>query len=364
MECHSSYERQRNCNSNNWDRSGQVRLIINDYANNCSGSTQLNQSRICADKMSILESFFDSDLPNFKLWSKGSENIDISQEKRLYAGRMHKSSKQNGKWKERFFVLTDKHLVYYKDSSEDIVRGIMPLDYVRNEYIKEGHPTRAQYTHGIRFIKNMKYSDLWLSDEHQFTEWKVQLSKVCVQSDFHIKFNAVKMIGKGSFARVYLVENKEDGTRSAVKAFSKEYLLSQNKGKESLINEIQIMKDINHQYIMQLLEIHESQNSIYLVLELLEGGELFNHVYKKGQLTIAEYNRTMRCLLEALAYMDQRGIMHRDLKPENMILKHKGEFSLNQNDTDHLKMIILPSKLFVDVDIRFYSNQSPQMIFY
>lgn len=49
------------------------------------------------------------------------------------------------------------------------------------------------------------------------------------------------MIGKGSFARVYLVEDKETKIKYAVKAFSKEYLLSQQKGKESLINEIEIM---------------------------------------------------------------------------------------------------------------------------
>lgn len=49
------------------------------------------------------------------------------------------------------------------------------------------------------------------------------------------------MIGKGSFARVYLVEEKETKARYAVKAFSKEYLLSQPKGRESLINEIEVM---------------------------------------------------------------------------------------------------------------------------
>ena len=86
------------------------------------------------------------------------------------------------------------------------------------------------------------------------------------------------MIGKGSFARVYLVEDTKSGIKYAVKAFSKEYLQSQIKGKESLMNEISIMKELNHENIMKLEEIHESKNSIYLVLELLEGGELFNYI--------------------------------------------------------------------------------------
>lgn len=75
---------------------------------------------------------------------------------------------------------------------------------------------------------------------------------------------------------------------------------------------------------MKLEEVHESQNSIYLVMELLEGGELFSYIYKKGGLQQIEYYRVMTCLLEALAYMDENKIMHRDLKPENMILRSKG----------------------------------------
>jgi serine/threonine protein kinase len=110
----------------------------------------------------------------------------------------------------------------------------MKLQWVRNEYLTEGHPSNKNYKFGVRFIKNMKYSDLWLKEEGDFKKWKDALSQVCLQSDFHSKFSAIKMIGKGSFARVYLVEEKEKKTRFAVKAFSKDYLLSQNKGKVNI----------------------------------------------------------------------------------------------------------------------------------
>lgn len=105
------------------------------------------------------------------------------------------------------------------------------------------------------------------------------------------------MIGKGSFARVYLVEDKITKENFAVKAFSKEYLLSQAKGKESLINEIHIMKKVKHKNIMELKEIHESKNSIYLVLELLEGGELFSYISSKKKLSLESIRNLMSCLL-------------------------------------------------------------------
>ncbi len=168
----------------------------------------------------------------------------------------------------------------------------------------------------------MRYTDLWTKDEQHFLVWRDHLRKSFLQCDFHSKFNTVKMIGKGSFARVYLVEDKDTKQRFAVKAFSKEYLLSQNKGRASLINEIQVMRKLDHPYIMKLEEVHESKNSIYLVLELLEGGELLNYTSKK-HLKYKDYWRVMKCILEALAYMNDKKIMHRDLKPDNMILKTK-----------------------------------------
>ena len=131
------------------------------------------------------------------------------------------------------------------------------------------------------------------------------------------------MIGKGSFARVYLVEDKDTMVKYAVKAFSKEYLLSQTKGKESLINEIEIMQVLKNEFIMNLEELHESKNSIYLVLELLEGGELFNYISGSKTLGLKDLYRVMKCLMSSLAYLAEKGIMHRDLKPENMILKNK-----------------------------------------
>ena len=55
----------------------------------------------------------------------------------------------------------------------------------------------------------MKYCDFVITGKDSYWKWSAAFSKVFIQSNFHEKFNAIKMIGKGSFARVYLVENKE-----------------------------------------------------------------------------------------------------------------------------------------------------------
>ena len=271
----------------------------------------------------FIESFFDTNAPGFKLWSKKVNDVKLNEDEIIFKGKMLKINRKNIKLKERFFILTPKNFYYLKSQKTLKIRGVMDCNWVRVEYIVEDNEMEKRFC--VRFIKNMKYCDFWISEATDFRDWKNQLAKVFVQSDFHVKFNALKMIGKGSFARVYLVEDKETKAKFAVKAFSKEYLLSQSKGRESLMNEIDIMQVVKHPNIMNLHELHESKNSIYLVLELLEGGELFNYVSSKNSISVHEICRVMRCLLEALSYLSDNKIMHRDLKPENMILQDKGE---------------------------------------
>lgn len=56
--------------------------------------------------------------------------------------------------------------------------------------------------YGIRFVRNQKYSDLWMESEETQKNWMAKLSKITIQSEFHHKYSATKLIGKGSFARV------------------------------------------------------------------------------------------------------------------------------------------------------------------
>lgn len=290
----------------------------------------------------FIESFFDDNEAGFKLWSKKVADVKLRAEDVLFKGFLLKMNRKNNKLKERFFILTQKQLFYLKSDKNNKIRGVMDTAWVRVENIVDENEKAKRFC--LRFIRNMKYCDFWAVDEKGFREWKIQLARVFIQSDFHLKFNAIKMIGKGSFARVYLVEDKETKTRYAVKAFSKEYMVSQSKGKESLMNEVELMQAIKNPFVMTLEEVHESKNSVYLVLELLEGGELFNYISSKNTIALADIHRVMRCLLEALSYLADKGIMHRDLKPENMILKDKGKL-----ESGTLKLVDFGLATYCDV---------------
>ena len=151
------------------------------------------------------------------------------------------------------------------------------------------------------------------------------------------------MLGQGSFGKVYLAEYNDSKAKCAVKAFNKAYIESQKFGKTGLMTEIQLMKHLKHPNIIQLMEVHESQNSIYLIMELLQGGELFDPL-NIGHFTDQEIRLVMKQLLEGISFMAENGIMHRDLKPENILLE-KPKVPISENA---LKIVDLGLGTFYD----------------
>lgn len=83
------------------------------------------------------------------------------------------------------------------------------------------------------------------------------------------------------------------------------------------------MKRLDHQNVLKIYEVFETKHSIYLVIELLEGGELIKRIKEKSKLTHREIAKLMKSLLSALDHIHSKGIMHRDLKPENILLRKK-----------------------------------------
>jgi len=93
-----------------------------------------------------------------------------------------------------------------------------------------------------------------------------------------------------------------------------------------LINEIEILKYLGHPGhpgILKLYEVHETMLSIFLVMELIEGGELFTRLKEKKNYSEKDCSIMLRRIIEPLLYIQTKGIIHRDLKPENLILRSK-----------------------------------------
>lgn len=132
------------------------------------------------------------------------------------------------------------------------------------------------------------------------------------------KFYDVKeKLGTGSFAVVKRAVRKSDGKQFAVKVIKKSKLNAEELA--VVHDEVEIMHKINHQNCVHLYEMYETPKKIYMVLELLTGGELFDRIVAKGSYSEKEASELIRAITGAIKYLHDIGITHRDLKPENLI---------------------------------------------
>jgi len=131
------------------------------------------------------------------------------------------------------------------------------------------------------------------------------------------KYTLKDLLGTGAFSQVRLAESKEHpGELYAIKVIDKKAL----KGKEdSLENEIRVLRRLDHPNVVKLLEAYESKSYVYLVMELVTGGELFDRIVEKGSYTEKDAADLIKQVLSAVAYMHDSGVVHRDLKPENLL---------------------------------------------
>uniref|UniRef100_A0A6A7G5L2 non-specific serine/threonine protein kinase n=3 Tax=Hirondellea gigas TaxID=1518452 RepID=A0A6A7G5L2_9CRUS len=135
-----------------------------------------------------------------------------------------------------------------------------------------------------------------------------------------------KTLGKGQTGLVKLGTNCVTGKRVAIKIINREKL------SESVLQkverEIAIMKLIEHPHVLGLYDVYENKKYLYLVLEHVSGGELFDYLVKKGRLTPKEARRFFRQIISALDFCHSHSICHRDLKPENLLLDEKNSIRI------------------------------------
>lgn len=107
----------------------------------------------------------------------------------------------------------------------------------------------------------------------------------------------------------------------AVKMLSKKNITQ--KELKDIANEIQIVKELDHPNIVKMYEEYEDHKYLYIVTEIIEGGELFDELIRRKKFTEKDCGCIIRQLLEALTYCHAKNIVHKDLKPENILLEKK-----------------------------------------
>ena len=122
-----------------------------------------------------------------------------------------------------------------------------------------------------------------------------------------------KTLGEGTFGKVKRAVNTETKKVVAIKILDKEKIQKQNMGSQ-VKKEISIMKMVHHTHVVKLLEVLASRSKIFIVLELVTGGELFDKIVEERRFDETTARFYFQQLVEGVLYCHEQGVCHRDLK--------------------------------------------------
>ena len=129
-----------------------------------------------------------------------------------------------------------------------------------------------------------------------------------------------KTLGEGSTGKVKLAIHKDTGDKVAIKIINKKILTHKPHLKKKVEREIAVMKMIRHKHIIRLYDVLQTKKYLFLIMEYVEGGELFDYIVERGRLTIEEAFHFFKQIILGVEYCHKKLICHRDLKPENLLL--------------------------------------------
>jgi len=134
-----------------------------------------------------------------------------------------------------------------------------------------------------------------------------------------------RILGVGTFGKVWLVSHKRTGKPYALKMLSKREIIGHHQV-EGVIREKNIMSSVDHPCVVNLISTFQDERSLYMLIELVQGGELFSVIHTETRDGIPNANSRFyaACILESLSHLHHRHISYRDLKPENILIDGLG----------------------------------------
>ena len=177
------------------------------------------------------------------------------------------SSASKKKYYQYYFELRD-HFIFCR--KEQTKKEIAFMD-IKSAFVKvtSGTEIKGQIFFGLKFIKKKTYEELYHTDEEVVNQWFEYLKRYCILTKFRCYFESKQVIGKGNFAKVFLVERKKDKKEFAVKVFDKETIMKDELEKKCLLYEIKMIREMDHPRVLRLYELYEGTAYISFIYTYL-----------------------------------------------------------------------------------------------
>lgn len=305
----------------------------------------------------LSESFFN----NFEqsLWQAYRKAITQTRSKKLLFEGCLLGSDINQNFKKYYFQVYVDHLVRYEDYREYKTNEVKAMESAKIMMLNHTSLEVYELATDNNICAEMRYSLLLSQNTHQFflcpkdedemLLWFEKLKQCCIVTHFQNVYKIQEKIGQGAFAQVYRAIRSADGQQFAVKIFDKQKVLK-NKNHElhmkAIKKEIQIMRLFDSPLMLQLHEIYQTGGNLYMVMELMEGIELFDKIVKKGPFREKDACIVMKQLLNSVQYLHSLNVIHRDIKPENIMFTNKKNLEIKIVDFGLAEFVNDPEVLF------------------
>ncbi|XP_044505230.1 calcium-dependent protein kinase 32-like [Mangifera indica] len=178
---------------------------------------------------------------------------------------------------------------------------------------------------------------------------KLSVLKEPTGREIEQRYELGRELGRGEFGVTYLCTDKESGETYACKSISKKKLRTAI-DIEDVRREVEIMRQLpKHPNIVSLKDTYEDDNAVHLVMELCEGGELFDRIVARGHYTERAAAVVTKTIVEVVQMCHKHGVMHRDLKPENFLFADKKETSPLKAIDFGLSVFFRPGEIFTEI---------------
>ncbi|XP_060928365.1 serine/threonine-protein kinase Chk2 [Limanda limanda] len=222
---------------------------------------------------------------------------------------------------KKFKIYSKKHFRIYREDSQVFVE-----DYSNNGTFVDGNligrnkklPLVNNAVLALAEQRNKVFVFIDLMSDDQST----------LPKELQEKYLFTRRIGTGVCGEVRLAFKRSTCEKFAVKIINKNNFKSEGTATRNAKTEIEILQRIDHPCLMRTEDFYQTEDSFYIVLELMEGGELFHRVKAQQQLQESVAKLYFYQMLRAVQYLHSNGIIHRDLKPENVLLSSQEDVCL------------------------------------
>lgn len=286
-----------------------------------------------ADLPTAFVSCFDKELnedDRASFWKKimdPKEITELENRATVMQGVLHRNRLASDR--ECFFTLKKGVLYYKTDVSSNEIEGIAKLNFQKIEVFQSSSGA-VEKVYGIRLYTGNIQTKLLSLNRDTILEWYRRMGPMLINRDFFSKYELKDLLGEGAFSQVYKVVERKTGATFAAKVIKHKMIYSDKRGVLLMKQEIEIMRQLDHPNIIKLVEVHEVNNAIIVILEYAEGCEL-----KKinMNLTFQDVMVVLKSLVSVASYLEQLGIVHRDLKPSNIMVINTGPSKITKNST-------------------------------